>query len=504
LASSETQRPAANESAEASSDTVARSAVWRIIEASGTELLSFVIMIILARLLLPDDYGLVAIATVLVMGGQMLLYHGFAEAIIQRESLNNDHLNSGFFCNLVIACGLAVVLLALAWPVASLTNKPAFAPILSALAPTMISFGIVGIYQAKLRRDMNFRALAIRSLSAILAGGLAGILGALAGWGPWSLVAQQTTYAIVNIIVIVGFSTWHPRWDVSRARLRELAGFGWRIALVWLLEIFTRSGPILILGIFLDAALVGLYFVANRIFMAVGNLTFWSVGEISLPVLSRMQNQLERQRQASTQTLTITALVCIACYWGLAAVAEPLILVLLGQTWSGSILPLQILAAIGVLNAMTSTSSQILVSFGHPDASLRIQTIIAVLLAMAVTALAPMGLTAATLGVAATFVIATPITLWLLREKVGIALGEVIRAQLPLWLAGALMAAAVTALDHWLLANLAPVIRLLLGITTGAVIFPLLLLMLAPVLLKTTTGALWDAVRRKKGDQVSS
>ena len=232
--------------------------------------------------------------------------------------------------------------------------------------------------------------------------------------------------------------------------------------------------------------------------MAVGNLTFWSVGEISLPVLSRLQNQQDRQRQASTQTLTITALICIACYWGLAAVAEPLILVLLGPTWTGSVLPLQILAAIGVLNAMTSTSSQILVSFGHPDGSLRIQTIIAVLLAISVTALAPKGLTAATLGVAATFIVAAPITLWLLREKIGLAVSQVIRAQLPLWFAGALMTAAVMALDHWVLTGLAPVLRLLLGIATGATVFPLLLLVLAPTLLKTTTGALWDAVRRKK------
>jgi len=479
-------------------DVVARSAIWRIIEASGAEFFSFGIMIVLARLLLPDDYGLVAIATVIVMGGQMLLYHGFAEAIIQRQSLEPEHMNSGFICNLAFALVLAVLFVVLAHPIAVLTQKPDFAPILIALAPTMISFGIVGIYQAKLRRDMAFNALAIRSLSAILAGGLAGIGGALAGWGPWSLVAQQVTYAIVNIAVIMGFSKWHPKLAFSPSHLLDLVRFGWRISITWLLEIFTRSGPILILGVFLDAALVGLYFVANRVFMAVGNLTFWSVGEISLPVLSRLQDERSAQVQASMHTLSITALICLACYWGLAAVAEPLVLVLLGPKWIGSVVPLQILAAIGILNAMTSTISQILVSFGQPAGSLRIQSGIAILLALLVMIAAPHGLNWATVGVAMTFLIATPFAFMQLRWHVRYSLRELISSQLPLWIAAALMFVAVSALDYWVLKSLPAVARLVIGVLTGAVVFPTLLWLLSPELLRSVLAALKGAVDRRQ------
>ncbi len=497
-ASDPDNEPGLPSSAQADSDVVARSAIWRIVEASGAEIFSFGIMIVLARLLLPDDYGLVAIATVIVMGGQMLLYHGFAEAIIQRKSLENAHMNSGFLCNLVFALVLALLFVILAYPIAVITNKPGFAPILMALAPTMLSFGIVGIYQAKLRRDMAFNALAIRSLCAILAGGLAGISGASMGWGPWSLVAQQVTYAVVNIVVIVSFSKWHPRFEFSPSHLLDLVRFGWRIALTWLLEIFTRSGPILILGVFLDAALVGLYFVANRVFMAVGNLTFWSVGEISLPVLSRLQDERSAQIQASMHTLSITALVCLACYWGLAAVAEPLVLVLLGPKWAGSVIPLQILAGIGILNAMTSTISQILVSFGHPAGSLRIQGGIAILLALLVTVAAPHGLNWATFGVALTFLIATPFAFLQLRWHVRYEAVELVKAQLPLWVAAAMMFVTVSALDYWVLDSLPAVARLVIGVLTGALVFPTLLWLLSPALLKSVLAALRSAVDRRQ------
>ncbi|MCB9942369.1 MAG: lipopolysaccharide biosynthesis protein [Geminicoccaceae bacterium] len=476
---------------------VARSAIWRILEVSGAEFLSFLFMIVLARLLSPSDYGLVAIASVIILGLQMLVYHGFAENIIQRNDLQDDHLNAAFWANVGLSFCLALVCVLVAWPVALMTDKPGFAPVMLALAPTMISFGVVGIYQAVMRRELAFKGLAIRSLASIGAGGMAGVLAALAGWGPWSLVTQQLCYAAMNMAVILGFSRWQPSFRFPLAHLRSMVGAAWRIAATWLLETFSRNGAILILGIFLQTSQVGLFFVAYRVFMALSNLTFWSVGEISLPVLSRLQGERETEIRASLQTLDMTALVSLASFWGLAAVADPLIMLLFGETWRGSVMPLQILAAIGILNGMTSTTSQILTSFGHPGSSLKIQMLIALLLASFVTITAPFGLISASLGIAAAFIVATPFALWLLRKDIGVDLTTLARHQAPVWLAAALMTAAVIVLRSSLPANLPAILHLACEIPVGISVFTGTLWCLRPSLLRTVTEALVAATRRR-------
>ena len=151
---------------------ITQGAVWRVVEVLGAEIFAFGAFIISARLLLPNEVGIVAQATLFIMTAQLILHQGLGEALIQSDNVTSKHFSSAFWINLMVGTAAALILFAVADLAGQVLDEPDLGPVLRGLAPTLVIFAATGIYQAKLRRDLLLRGFAFASASASLAGGV--------------------------------------------------------------------------------------------------------------------------------------------------------------------------------------------------------------------------------------------------------------------------------------------------------------------------------------------
>ena len=423
--------------------TIARSAAWRAFELVGAEVMAFIFALVLARLLTPTDYGIIAIAGFFVATGHAIVMRGLPDALVQRQDVSISHMDAAFWANIGIGTLAAGLLVAMAEPFARLSGKPQLAQVLPALAPLLVVFAASGIYLAALRRRMHYRAIALRSIVSVLVAGSVGVWLAFHGANYWSLVGQQVTHAILGIAAFALFGSWYPRFRFSRAQLRDVLSFGLPISGSSLATSLAHNTSIIILGFFLMAAEMGSYFLAYRLFSSLALFTYWSVAELSLPVLSRLQHDPAGHREAATNALRITGIVCLPSFIALALMAEPVLHLLVGPKWGGSVLPLQVLAAFGIFQALQAVAGQILVSAGKAKWQLRLTLASGLLSVLCLLPVAQFGLVPSLIAIGVAAVAMAPAVLWALEHGVGLSRRRVLREQLPAVGATLAMAAAM-------------------------------------------------------------
>jgi PST family polysaccharide transporter len=427
---------------------IAKGAVWRVVEVIGAELFAFAAFIISARLLLPAEVGIVAQAALFIMTAQLILHQGLGEALIQSDDTDSEHFSSAFWLNLAIGATAALVLVAISGLVGWLLGEPNLPPVLRALAPTLILFAASGIYQAKLRRSLQLRGFAFASVSASLSGGLVAVTLAWHGYGVWSLVAQQWTYAAMSLIVFAASSGWLPSPTLKWHHARKLGRFGGLATISAFLQFAMRRLDLLIIGIFLPSAQAGFFSVANRLMLSAGMLTYYSIQQIGLPVLSRLAHDREAHLEAISRTLRLVSILCLPTLVGMALVADILIPLALGEKWLGSVVPFQILSSFGIFFALSLISGQILLSAGHPGQFVRLSLVNVVMFLGAVTLAAPYGLVPAALAGGIANMLAVPIYGLALRRILGLDLRRCALDQWPIWIATGMMVAVAVIWSH--------------------------------------------------------
>jgi PST family polysaccharide transporter len=476
--------------------TITLNALWRVLDSGGSELLSILFFVVLGRLLTPADFGVVAIAGVFLLSGQLILRSGFGIAIIQRDRLEPAHLDAAFWTNLALGMLLALLLIAVSSPVATALGEPMIMHVMVALAPTLLLSCTAWIFHARLKREMRYDVVFFSAFASIMGGGLVGLFLALAGAGVWSLVGQQVSGAVFSLMVLVLRSSWRPGLRLSRRHVRDLASFSLKVMAGHALDTASQRTIPLILAFFLSVHTVGLYVIASRLMWALANLTMYVIWDLSLVVLSRLRSQPERHREGAYYTLRITSLVCLPLFVGAALIADPLIPLLLGANWAGSIPVFQMLCFFSIFYALYSCTRQILISAGHAGPALRLAVMGGIMVPTFAVAAAPLGVAAAAAAVGIASVIALSIAVWWLQLELGISVGRLIRDQAPTWIAAAVMALTLTLFP---LANidtaLPPTALVSIKIVCATATFVLLVLLLAPDYIREVGSTLYFAIR---------
>ncbi|MGI9434350.1 MAG: lipopolysaccharide biosynthesis protein [Geminicoccaceae bacterium] len=458
---------------------IAKGAVWRIIEVMGAEFFAFGAFIISARLLLPAEVGIVAQATLFIMVGQLMLHQGLGEALIQADDVGTAHFSSAFWVNLAVGTTAALALFTLATPAATLLSEPQLAPVLRALAPTLILFSASGIYQAKLRRELRLRGFAMASVSASLAGGLMAVTLAWHGYGVWSLVAQQWAYASISLLVFALSCGWLPQLSITWDHVRTLGSFGGLATTSALLQFAMRRLDLLILGYFVPTVQIGFFSVANRLMLSAGMLTYYSVQQIGLPVLSRLAHDPARHRLAINNTLRLLSLICLPTFIGLAVIADPLISLALGNRWQGAVAAFQLLSTFAIFYALALISGQILLSAGFAKLFVQLSAINVAMFLTGVTLAAPFGIEAAAIAGGVANMLALPAYVVALQRKFGFRVLHALKEQWPIWIATAAMAVVVLGWSHLMKSQLSEFGLLAGGILGGGLTFITIMLFLS-------------------------
>lgn len=423
---------------------VAHSALWRALESAGSEGLAFLVFIFMARLLLPDQFGSVAIATAIVALLQVLVYHGFSEALIQREQLESRHVNAVFVVNFSIALGLVILFSLLAIPLSWVLHRPDFPKLFWALLPTLLLQSLAFPMHALLRRGLEYKTIAIRTLIGAICGGVLGLLLAWLGAGSWALVVQQWAVVLVGFIVLLIASPIKP-WSMQRDRqaVRELVPMAKPVMLAQFLSNASRRLDSVALGLYLSDHEVGLYFLAVRLIWAVQMVTQHSITEVGLVVLSKMQDDEKRHKTGVRQSLAVTLFTCFFCFGLLAVCSQWLIPLFFGSIWQPASQPLYWLAVLSPGGAVVSITGAILISGGDAGAYSRLAIATSFLQLLAVFIAARWGLLVVAIVVGMAQLMSVAPALYLICRRFNINWRLLLADMLPL-IGGYLIAIGLT------------------------------------------------------------
>jgi PST family polysaccharide transporter len=345
----------------------AKGIFWSVIQKWGRELISLLILMILSRLLDPEAFGLVALATIFTTFIEIFLDQGFGAAIVQRDDLDREHLDTAFWTSVLTGVLFAVVGIAAAGLVAAFFSEPDLAPILRWLSITFILGGLSSTQMSILQRDLAFKSLATRSLIAKVIGGIAGVAMAVAGFGVWSLVGQKIVAGLAGVLVLWWASEWRPGFHASRKHFRELFNYGISILGSKSLDYFGRRTDEFLIGYFLGPTMLGYYSVGYRLLLVLLRVVVGITNAVAFPTFSRLQGNPERMRRAFYRVTQYTSLLAIPAFIGLAILAPELVPALFGEQWLPSVPVMQVLALIGILQSVLAFNASVIKAAGKPS-----------------------------------------------------------------------------------------------------------------------------------------
>jgi PST family polysaccharide transporter len=343
-----------------------RGVKWIAVQNYGAKFISFAVLAVLARLLEPAAFGIVALASVYVTFLQVFQDQGFSDAIVQREALEDDHVHSAFWFS--TGCGL--VLFALSVPmagvVAHIVARPALAPVIRWLSIDFVLTAVSGPAVALLTRALEFRALATRTVISNVAGGLVGVAMAFAGAGVWALVGQVLVQGIVEIVIVYAAVAWRPRLRFSARHQKDLYRFGVNMLVVNVMTFASRQGDDLLVGVVLGPVALGYYTLAYRLLLVATDFFIATMSAVAFPVFSRLQDEPVRLRQALLEATRLSSTVAVPAFVMMSLTASSLISVAFGPNWGPSVPVLQVLAFIGIVHSVFYFGQNAIKARGKP------------------------------------------------------------------------------------------------------------------------------------------
>lgn len=356
----------------------AKGILWSVIQKWGREGLSFITFTILARLLAPDAFGLVTLAYVYIEFVEIFMDVGFSAAIVQRTDLEREHLNTAFWINVLFGVVIAASTVAAAGYIATLFSEPRLAPVLKWLSIDFILTSLSNTQMAILQRDLAFKSLAARSMTARIVGGIAGVSLALTGFGVWSLVGQKLVAGAAGVIVLWRASDWQPGLKVSKEHYKELLNFGVSVAGNNILKNLTRHSDDFLIGYYLGPTLLGYYTIGYRLLLIVIRLVTGIINAVAFPTFSRLQQTPKKLLKGFYKVTQYTSLLAFPVFMGLAILAPELVPALFGSQWMPSVPVMQVLALIGILQSVTAFNGSVLRASGKPSWEFGIMSLTAV------------------------------------------------------------------------------------------------------------------------------
>jgi polysaccharide biosynthesis protein len=371
---------------------------WSSVERFSNQGVQFVFSIILARLLSPSDYGIIAMVTIFFAVAQSFVDSGFSNALVRKTDRVEEDLSTCFYFNIGVGIIAYIVLFLIAPLVANFYNQPILSPIIRITGLEVMLNSLCVVQQALFTIKIDFKSQAKITLSATVISGIVGILLAYQGYGIWALVWQGVASSIVRMGLLWLMSKWRPRTGFSKSSFNYLFGYGSKLLASGLLDtIYNNIYPIVI-GKFYNPAQLGNYSRAlGWAQLPSANITS-ILQRVTFPVLSAIQDDTLRLQNSYRRLLKLSAFIVFPLMMGLAAIASPLIRVILTAKWDGCVLYLQILCFALMLYPIHAINLNLLQVKGRSDLFLRLEIIKKIIGVVILIITIPLGITAMCLG----------------------------------------------------------------------------------------------------------
>ena len=462
---------------------IASGLAWKVASQIFRQLSRVAVVVILARLLTPADYGLAAM--VLVFSSLVLIFADLAlgAALVQRQELSEEDKSTVFWTSAAMGVAFMLIGIALSWPMAAFYGESEVQPLFAALSVSFLITALGTTQSALMNREMQFRSLELRMMAGTVVGGTAGIVVALAGGGAWAIIAQQLAIAVASTTLLWFFSSWRPRFSWSVESLRSLAGFSGNVFGTRVLFYANRNLDNLLIGKFLGAASLGAYAIAYNVMLMPLARIAQPIVEVLFPAMSRIQDDRPRMAAMWLRANRMIGAITIPAMVGLMVVGPEFVATLFGAKWADAAPVIQILAWVGLLQSLQRLNSSVLQACDRTGALLRYSVIVLVASIVAFVVGLSWGIVGVAAGYAVSSTIVEPYYTWLTARVLDLELADFLRslagvAQATVGMAGVLVAAKL-----WLISPDLPAgIRLLILVVLGAATYLALAAWRAPEL----------------------
>ncbi len=341
--------------------------IWRLMERIGAQGVTFIVSVVLARILDPEVYGTIALVTVFTTIMQVFVDSGMGNALIQKKDADDLDFSSVFYFNIFACCVLyAIMFVASPW-IAAFYNMPDLTPVIRVLSLTLVISGIKNVQQAYVSRNMLFRKFFFATLGGTLGAAVVGIWMAYRGYGVWALVAQNLFNLTMDTIILWITVKWRPKRMFSLERLKSLFSFGWKLLASSLIDTVYRDLRSLIIGkLYTKSDLA--YYDKGRQFpnLIVTNINT-SIDSVLLPAMSDEQDNKERVKAMTRRAISISSYIMWPLMVGLAVCAEPLVSIVLTDKWLPCVFFLRIYCIIYAFYPIHTANLNAIKAMGRSD-----------------------------------------------------------------------------------------------------------------------------------------
>lgn len=348
---------------------------WKLMERGGTQGVQFIIQILLARLLLPEDFGIIALISIFITIANVFVQGGFNTALIQKKEADEIDISSVFYLSMFVACLLYMIIFLAAPFISAFFGERQLVPVLRVLSIVLFLNVINSIQNAVVARNMQFKKLFFSSLQAILVSGVVGIVMAYAGYGVWALVGQQLTNQMLICIVLWFTVKWRPKLLFSFHKVKSLFSYGWKLLVSSLIDTLYLNLHSLIVGKMYNSEMLGFYNRGQQFPALIVTNINGSIQSVMLPALSSQQDDRQRVKRMVRRSIVTSSFVIFPMMAGLAAVAEPLVKILLTEKWLPCVPFLQIYCAVFALWPIHTSNLQAINALGRSDIFLKLEII---------------------------------------------------------------------------------------------------------------------------------
>ncbi len=349
--------------------------IWNFAEQIGRRGIGVVITLLLARFLLPADYGLLAMMAVFLAVATSLMDSGFKQALIRLKKAKQVDFNTAFYANLCLGT-LSYFLLFLAAPfIADFYDEPRLSTLIcvAGLSIPINAFQVVQV--AILSRDLNFKAQLQATIPAGIISGLIAVVLAYAGLGVWALITQMLVSALITTVLLWWIQGWRPTLEVSRQSFENMYNFGYKLFLAGLLDTIFQNIYVIVIAKMFTSSIAGYYFFADRLKKILLQQFIHSIQNVTYPALASVQADDKRLKEGYRKVIQVTTFILFPAMLFLAALAEPLFKVLLPEKWLPAVTYLQIICISGVMYPLHSINLNILKVKGRSDLFMNLEII---------------------------------------------------------------------------------------------------------------------------------
>lgn len=441
-------------------------AIWTGVEKFSRQAVQFVIGIILARILSPDDFGVIGMLAIFIAIAQTFTDSGLSSALIQKKDRTEVDCSTMFFFSMSVGVLFYLLLYATAPLIADFYNMPILTDVTRVVALSIILSGLTAVQNARLTIDLRFRTLSLIAIISMVVTGATGLALAYSGWGVWALVFQALAGQMVTSICTWYCSRWMPKLEFSMKSFKQLWGFGSKLLVSGLINTIYGNLYTLVIGKKFSSAEVGFYNRGNHFALLPAQTVQDMAIKVNFPILAKMQDDDERLLGAYKKLLTVPLYILYPVLVCMAVTAEPLVIVLIGEKWLPCVPIMQVLCIGYMFSPLTHINLNLLYVKGRTDLVLKLEFIKKPIAFLILFASIPFGIVVMVIGKAIYEFIAFSFNCYYTGKILNYGEWKQLKLLLPTFINCAIMAAVIYLS---MLPFTLPIVKLCVGVSVGLI-----------------------------------